>query len=126
MFKNNSSFNVLYTEDIETTYSFFNKIGCIISQKDEDKVVVNFGSFDLHFILSSTEPSEDYQYIALDKNRGSGNIFYIECDNIEQDFQNVKMAGGIIKTSIFNNHWNCLEFLFEDFNGYKFCLYQEN
>lgn len=124
MFSANNSFNVLYSEDIEKTASFFEKLGVGIKEKTADKIVVGFGSFDLHYILNSSEPFEEYKYIAVPEHYGQGVIFYIETNNINQVAEKVPGAGGILKSSVFDNKWGCKELLVEDPSGYKFAFYQ--
>ncbi|MCR4329042.1 MAG: VOC family protein [Candidatus Roizmanbacteria bacterium] len=125
MFKSQSTFNVLYTSDIEKTYDFFKGLGLEIKQHENDKVVVVFGSFDLHFVLSSTEPFEAYKYITETNNYGQGIIFYIETTDIRNAQRLIEERGGVIKAPVFKNNWGCEELLFEDTNGYKFALFQE-
>jgi|GEM_PF-3056481 len=125
MFKQTASFNVLYTTDVIKTHDFYQKLGLEIKQFETDKVVVSFGSFDLHFILNTTEPFETYKYIADPSKYGQGVIFYIETDSIQEDQKLVVSLGGTIKAEVFKNHWGYQELLFEDPNGYKFALYQE-
>ena len=124
MFNPTGSFNVLYTMDVEKTAHFFEKLGISLKQHEADKVVVEFGSFALHYILNSTEPFKEYKYIALPEKYGQGVIFYIETTDIEQVAQKISEAGGTLKSSIFENKWNCRELLAEDPNGYKFAFYQ--
>ena len=123
MYTNNSSFNVLYTKDIQRTHDFYKNIGAEIRKFESDKVVVGIGDFDLHIILAETEPHESYKYLADSNNSNSGIIFYVEVEDIEKAYELVKNNGGILKTQIFENHWECSEFLFEDFNGFKFAFY---
>lgn len=125
MFKQESSFNVLYTTDVVKTHDFYQKLGLEIKQFETDKVVVSFGSFDLHFILNTTEPFEAYKYIAEPPHYGQGVIFYVETDDIREDQKLISSIGGTIKAEVFKNHWEYEELLFEDPNGYKFALYQE-
>ncbi len=125
MFNSKNSFNVLYTANIQKTASFFEKLGIPLKQYEDDKVVVEFGSFDLHYILNTTEPFEEYKYIAHPTQYGQGVIFYIETSDIELASQKILDAGGTLKSSVFKNNWNCREFLAEDPNGYKFAFYQE-
>jgi predicted enzyme related to lactoylglutathione lyase len=125
MFKKNSSFNVLYTTNIDKTHYFYKEIGAEIKELQDDKVVVDIADFELHFILNTKEPIENYQYIAERKNYGQGIIFYIETEDIEKSHDLILKANGIVKMDIFKNLWNCKELLFEDPNGYKFALYQE-
>lgn len=124
MFISESSFNVLYTTDVVKTHDFYKKLDLAIKQFEDDKVVVSFGSFDLHFILNTTEPFESYKYIAEPKHFGQGVIFYIETDTIREDQELISSIGGIVKAEVFQNHWGYEELLFEDPNGYKFALYQ--
>jgi predicted enzyme related to lactoylglutathione lyase len=124
MFKKNSSFNVLYTTNIFRTHNFYEKLGLKIKQYEKDKVVVEFGDFDLHFILNTSEPFEGYKYIANSKDYGQGIIFYIETEDIQKASEMIPKAGGELKSEIFDNLWDCKELLFEDPNGYKFALYQ--
>ena len=125
MFKQNSTFNVLYTTDVVATHNFYQKLGLEIKQFEADKVVVSFGSFELHFILNTDEPFQAYEYIAKPSQYGQGVIFYIETDSIQEDQKLIASIGGTIKAEIFKNHWEYQELLFEDPNGYKFALYQE-
>lgn len=124
MFNTKNSFNVLYTADVEKTANFFENQGVHLGERDGEKVVVKLGSFDLHYILNTSEPFEEYVYIATPDGYGQGVIFYIETTSIESVFDKIKKAGGEIKSSIFENKWGCLEFLAEDPNGYKFAFYQ--
>lgn len=126
MYKPDSVFNVLYTSDIVSTYEFYKAIGASITAFENDKVVVKLGDFDLHFILDTQEPFKDYKYIAENKNRGNGLIFYIEVDDIEAHLQLIENVEGKLKSKIFNNMWDAKELLFEDPNGYKIALYQLN
>lgn len=74
MFKSENSFNVLYTTDISKTHQFYKNLNLKIIQLEKDKVVVSFGSFDLHFILDTTEPFEEYRHITSEPH-GQGVIF---------------------------------------------------
>ena len=124
MFNTKNSFNVLYTADTEKTANFFENLGISLEDKDAEKVVVKFGSFDLHYILYTSEPFEEYMYIAEPNGYGQGVIFYVETTDIESVLIKIKEAGGAIKSSIFENKWGCKELLAEDPNGYKFAFYQ--
>ena len=124
MFVSKSSFHVLYTDNLQATYAFYNALGASIKQALDDKVVVEMGDYSLHFILDTTEPFEEYQYIARKNDYGNGVLFYIEVEDLERAYKKVQNAGGVVKTDIKNNHWECKEFLFEDPNGYKFAFYK--
>jgi len=123
-FIKSSSFNVLYTKDLLKTENFYNLIGAELLKSENHTTTVNIGDFSLHFVKSDSEPFEEYRFIANQESYGSGNIFYIEVSEIEEFLVLVQKAGGIIKSQIKDNHWECREFLFEDPNGYKFAAYQ--
>jgi catechol 2,3-dioxygenase-like lactoylglutathione lyase family enzyme len=123
MFKQDSSFSVLYISDVARTQKFYAAIGADIKESAVDKVVVSFSGFDLHFILDTSEPFADYRYIAGKAGRGQGNIFYNEVDDINSYYEIVKAAGGKITAVIFTNKWGAREFLCEDPDGYKFAFY---
>lgn len=124
MLNTKNSFNVLYTEDISKTAKFFEKLGIVPLEQEVEKVVVRLGSFDLHYILNTSEPFQEYMYIAKPGCYGQGVIFYIETTDLESVFGKMKETGGVLKSSIFENKWGCKEFLAEDPNGYKFAFYQ--
>lgn len=124
MFNLEGSFNVLYTTDVEKTATFFQKLGVVPKQHEVDKLVVSFGSFDLHYILAESEPFEEYKYITTPGLYGQGVIFYIETVDIRAVAEITPEAGGTLKSPIFKNNWGCSELLMEDPNGYKFAFYQ--
>lgn len=123
MFKPNSSFIVLYTENVSKTHDFYSKLGCEIKELKEDKVVVTVADFDLHFIDKTTEPHPDYLYVT-EPTYGQGAIFYFEVEDIKDFEQQVRSAGGTIIVPVFTNHWDSQEMLFEDPTGFKFAAYQ--
>lgn len=120
MIKTSHPFLVLYTNDIDKTHKFYEAIGSEIIKLEEDKVVVNIGGHEIHFILDKTEPFEEYKYIAKNTDFGNGVIFYIETRKISEVFKVVKAAGGVMKTDIVSKNSEYDEFLFEDPNGFKF------
>lgn len=123
-YRTDSSFNVLYTKDLQKTLNFYTTVKANIEKVEEDKIVVKFGDFELHFILNTTEPFDSYRYISNSSEYGSGNIFYIEVEDIESAPKLIIEAGGKITADIFKNKWDCKELLFEDPNGYKFAFYE--
>ncbi|HRH24236.1 MAG TPA: hypothetical protein PK109_01430 [Candidatus Paceibacterota bacterium] len=124
MFSSENSFTVLYTTDVSKTAAFFKNLGVAVKQEEADKVVVGFGSFDLHYILNTSEPFEAYTYIAVSGSYGQGAIFYVETTDINELVERIPAAGGTLKSEVFQNKWNCRELLTEDPNGYKFAFYQ--
>ena len=125
MFASEDSFNVLYTTDIPRTQSFFEQLNVPIKESSNEKVVVTLGSFELHYVLNTSEPFKEYEYIATPNGYGQGVIFYIETTDLQKISEQIPQAGGALKSPIFKNKWDCNELLAEDPNGYKFAFYQE-
>ena len=119
-----TAFNVLYTNKINETKAFYEKIGAIISEFEKEKLVLNLAGFDLHFILSSSELFSEYNYVANSESFGGGILFYFAVSDIESFYELIELSGGVIKSPIKKNHWDAKEFLFEDPNGYKFVAYK--
>lgn len=79
MFRANTTFHVLYTQSIILTHKFYEKFGADIVELGDDKVVVKMGDLDLHFILASSEPFQEYSYIAKKNDYGNGVLFLHWC-----------------------------------------------
>lgn len=124
MFKPNSSFLVLYTNNVAQTRDFYQLIGAEIKEAQGDKVVVKIDNHEIHFILDSSEPFEEYKYIAKKSDYGNGVVFYTEVEKIEDIYNKLKISTGKTKSEIFNNKWGARELLFEDNNGFKFAVYE--
>ncbi len=122
MLKRNSSFLVLYTDDLQKTADFYRKFGVHIKEQDERKCVFGFGDFDIHFNCQEDVP--EYKYI-YDNFRGGGVILYVEAENIEKIYTIAKCIGGILKSEINEQPWGTKEFLFQDPNGYNIVFYEE-
>lgn len=125
MFKSGGSFNVMYIKDVNTTHDFYKKLGLEITELEAERVTVKFDTFDLHFVLNSSEPFDAYKYVAAPENYGNGVIFYVETDQIEALQRLIPTIGGEVKSEIIENLWGYNELLFEDPNGFKFAAYQE-
>jgi predicted lactoylglutathione lyase len=123
MFVPDSGFVVLYSNDIESTKLFYNQIGGEVIESDDTKLVVALGNLELHFVLSSTEKFENYQFITKQP-VGQGIILYIGVENLEDTKSFVETAGSPTIFPIQANHWGTEEFLFEDPNGFKIVVYR--
>ncbi len=133
MVLNDYPFTVHYISDVETTYQFYKLLGAEVLEKAADKVTVNLGGHEIHFVLDSTEPFPEYQYITSSENRGHGVLFYVHVRNISEmfahisdlEFTNSDFKSYKIVTPVKPNHWNCKEFLVEDPDGYKLVFWSE-
>ena len=122
MIRQNSSFLVLYTNDLQKTADFYKKFSIEIKEQDERKCVFQLGDFDIHVCIR--EDIEEYKYVNA-QDHGGGVLMYIEVENIEQSYTIVKCIGGTIKSEIAERPWGTKEFLFQDPNGYNIVFYEE-
>lgn len=124
-YKNNSSFNVLYTGDIKMTHDFYVAIGAHIDELTDSKVVVRIGGFDLHFVLDTSEPIDVCKPFAEALPRGQGIVFYVEVTEIEQLFAQLEKTSSAIVHPIEARPWGQKEFMCDDPNGYRFGFFEE-
>ena len=122
MIKQLSSFLVLYTNDLQKTINFYEKFGIEIKDQDEGKCVFQLGKLEIH--VNTSEDIPEYKYVTQGKH-GTGVLFYIEVDNLDEAYTIVKCIGGIIKAEIEKRPWGTKEFLFQDPNGYNIIFYEE-
>jgi catechol-2,3-dioxygenase len=124
MFTDNSSFMVLYTNDLENTRKFYDLIKVRLIEEEENKLVYRLGDYELHFILSSSEAIEAYKYSSKGI-LGQGALMYVGSSNIVKTRELILKSSPSKVTEIVDNHWESKEFLFEDPNGYKFVVYED-
>jgi predicted enzyme related to lactoylglutathione lyase len=124
MFTDNSSFIVLYTDSLENTREFYDKLKIRLIEEEENKLVYRIGDYELHFILSSSEVFENYKYVSNNP-LGQGILMYIGSSELEKTFDVIQSSKPNNMTPIAANHWESREFLFEDPNGYKFAVYED-
>ncbi|CAN5183310.1 hypothetical protein BH09PAT2_BH09PAT2_08430 [soil metagenome] len=122
MIKQNSSFVVLYTNDLEKTANFYKKFGITIKDQDHRKCVFELGDFDIHF--NNSEDIPEYKYI-FEQARGGGSVIYVEVENLENYYIIAKSIDGALKSEIAVRPWDTKEFLFQDPNGYNIVFYED-
>ncbi len=120
----NTSFLVYYAQSIEQTHQFWLRLGAIIKQKADDKVVVAIGGYEIHYIQENTEPFAEYQFATSKQGRGQGVLLYFGVSDIDAYNQLAKDSQVTAHTEVLKNHWDSREFLFSDPDGYLFVAYQ--
>ncbi len=122
----NSSFLVYYAQSIERTHQFWLKLGAVIKEKADDKVVVALGGYEIHYIQENTEPFAEYQFATSKQGRGQGALLYLGVTDIDSYYQQINDSEIATRTEVLKNHWGSREFLFPDPDGYLFVAYQVN
>lgn len=124
MFTDGSIFQVLYSNNLEGTKEFYNRFGVDCIEEEEYKLVYKISDYELHYISPEGESNEGYKYNAKG-GLGIGSMFYVGSMNIELVHKKLSLFSTYNLTSIVDNHWGSKEFLFEDPNGYKFVVYED-
>jgi uncharacterized glyoxalase superfamily protein PhnB len=124
MFTDNSSFIVLFTDDLISTKNFYNSIKADLIEEEANKIVFKVGSNELHFIDSNGSNNLDYEYNNSGK-LGQGILIYVGTNNIKKTFELITKSNPKKITKIVSNDWESKEFMFEDNNGYKFVCYED-
>jgi predicted enzyme related to lactoylglutathione lyase len=123
MIQSNSSFLILYTNNLEKTEEFYTKLGVEITEKDNRKLVFSLGSLNLHFNID--EPVKEYSALLNQKERGAGIIFGIEVEDIEKQYRKLQQMNVEIFSPIITAPWETREFMVNDPNGYHIVFWQE-
>jgi len=119
-----TAFLVYYTKSTELIKAFWDSLKVEANQYTDDKVVVVMGNIEIHYILDTTEPFEEYLFATMPTNRGQGIIHYFSVNDIEKFRTAVEKLKPAQLTEIKNNHWDAKEFLFSDPDGYLFAVYE--
>jgi hypothetical protein len=124
MFTDNSSFIVLYTNDLNKTKDFYNSINAELIEVEDNRIVFRVGSNELHFVDSKGDLNSDYIYNNSGQ-LGQGILIYVGTKNIKKTHSIIAKINPKNITAIKPNDWESKEFLFEDINGYKFVCYED-
>jgi hypothetical protein len=123
MIKLNTFFSVNYISNVGETIEFWKSLGVKIIEHTQDKVVIDLGNFQIHYILETTEPFAEYQFATDTNGRGRGVLYYFEAEDLGGFYDKVKSLSPKHLTPLKNNHWDGREFLFSDPDGYLFVAY---
>ncbi|MGL4758630.1 MAG: hypothetical protein ACRCXZ_04805 [Patescibacteria group bacterium] len=125
MFTDGSVFNVLYTNKLQETKEFLRLLNIKPIEEEEDKLVYRLGDLEIHYLESSSESNQEYHYNANGV-YGIGSFFYIGCNKFLEFYSQLKDLENVKISSIKPNNWETKEFMFEDPNGYKFVIYEDD
>lgn len=118
-----SAFIVAYTSDIEKLTTFWEGMQAEIKQKFGDKLVIALAQIEIHYILETLEPFEEYQFATKREGRGQGVLTYFGVEDIKK-FHALVKSFSTFTTEPRKNAWDGIEFLFKDPDGYLFAAYQ--
>lgn len=111
--------NLLYASNLEETFRFYKKLG-LEPHKSQDTVCVKLGGFSLSFI------DENKTLIKNESGKnpkGLGIYFYVEVENVDKYFSEIKENGIVPRTEPKTWLWGKREFVVKDPDGYKLVFF---
>jgi uncharacterized glyoxalase superfamily protein PhnB len=111
--------NLFYSSDLSKTYAFLKQLG-FDTQKSDDGVRVKMGDFTLAFIDENKTGIKNESGM---KPKGTGIYTYVEVDDVDQYFEEIKKNGVTPRTEPKTWPWGKREFVVKDPDGYKFVFY---
>jgi uncharacterized glyoxalase superfamily protein PhnB len=111
--------NLFYASDLGKTYAFLKQLG-FDAQKSDDGVRVKMGDFTLAFI---DENKTEIKNESGMKPKGTGIYTYVEVDDVDQYFEEIKKNGVVPHAEPKTWPWGKREFVVKDPDGYKFVFY---
>ncbi|MCA9381673.1 VOC family protein [Candidatus Dojkabacteria bacterium] len=116
-------FIVKYASAIKETTNFWSDLDFSIVENEEDKVVIDLGQLEIHYVDENTEPFEEYKFATAKQGRGIGSLIYLEIEGLSELFKKLRKLSPRILTEIKANHWDGREFMFSDPDGYLFVAF---
>lgn len=117
----------LYVKDVETSISFYKELGFEVISNDGVVGEIKLGTMKLDLIAQDTakEQGESFQKEAFGEPKGTGVYIYVEIDNIDDYFKQLKEAGITPSTEPRDWPWGQREFVVRDPDRYKLVIYQK-
>lgn len=113
---------LLYISNIESSSSFYQKLGFKIDAKDDKSVTVSLENLQLQ--LFDKEKVEFKQDSEINP-RGIGIFFYIEVNDVDEKHKELISKGLTSTTTPKDWPWGNREFVIKDPDGYKFVIYKK-
>jgi uncharacterized glyoxalase superfamily protein PhnB len=111
--------NLFYASDLKATARFYEQLGFEV-QESEDGARIKLGDFTLAFIDENKTPIKNESGL---KPKGTGIYTYIEVDNVDDFFAEIRKNGIVPRTEPKTWDWGKREFVVKDPDGYKFVFY---
>jgi uncharacterized glyoxalase superfamily protein PhnB len=111
--------NLYYASNLDAAADFYARLGFAV-QKSDDGVRVKLGDFTLAFIDESQTEIKNESGV---KPKGTGIYTYVEVDDVDKYFAEIKQSGIVPRTEPKTWPWGKREFVVKDPDGYKFVFY---
>lgn len=110
---------LFYSNNPEATFDFYQKLG-FNAQKTEDGVRIKLGDFTLYFIDEHKTPIQNESGKTP---KGLGIYTYVEVDDVDQYYTEIKANGISPRTEPKTWPWGKREFVVKDPDGYKLVFF---
>lgn len=111
--------SLFYVNDVEKTAQFYCKLGFDV-RINAEVARVKLGDFTLAFIDENKTPIKNESGI---KPKGTGIYTYIEIEDVDKYFKDIKGNGIVPRTQPKTWPWKKREFVVKDPNGYKLVFF---
>jgi catechol 2,3-dioxygenase-like lactoylglutathione lyase family enzyme len=117
----------LYTKDVEASVSFYKELGFELVNNDGSVAEVKLGDVRLQFIAQETADKQDesFQKDAFGEPKGTGVYIYIEVDDANAYYKQLKEVGITPSTKPRDWPWEQREFVVRDPDRYKLVFYEK-
>lgn len=101
---------IIWTKDIQTTTTFYKRLGFKIIEENEDLVWTCMQNGDIEINIANPEANPDF------KQPQFTGTFYFNVENVDEAWEDLKHNKVVYEIETFD--WGMREFAIEDNNGY--------
>lgn len=113
---------LIYVSNLESTMSFYSKLGAKVTSADDMGVVLNFGGFTLQCY---DEQKVHFKQDSGITSKGVGVFVYIRVDDVDKKYAEI-VAGGLTPSGEPKDWpWKKREFAIKDPDGYRLVFYKD-
>lgn len=119
---------VYFVKDVATTTDFYEKLGFIVADRQEDFAKVRLNWFWVEFVqIEKAEESVFAKEIAKDGGQigGNGQYMHVAVDNVDEYYQKVLELGLEPASKPADFRWGRREFVLRDPDGYKLVFFEK-
>ncbi len=112
---------VLWVQDATLSAKFYRKLGFDVTEVNDRNATAKAGSFEIMLVTMRDE--EEFNQDSLASNRGLGMYVYVNVEDVDQKYQELKKLGLQTSSQPRDWEWGNREFVIKDPDGYKLCFF---
>lgn len=114
---------VFWVQDATLSVKFYKKLGFEIASTTDRDATVRIGGFDIMLVTMRDE--NEFNSDSLAAAKGKGMYVYINTDDVDAKYRELKNLGLNPKNEPRNWPWGNREFVIADPDGFKLCFWQK-